>query len=61
MLSKKPDVVPPEVIPLHVNRACVNSSNVCLAHDSLSGLVEVSYCTDATVGCPSEQNSVLSF
>ena len=27
-LSRKPEVVPPEVIPLHVNRACVNSSHV---------------------------------
>ena len=32
-LRKKPEVVTPEVIPLHVNMACVNGSHVNIAYD----------------------------
>ena len=41
-LRKKPEVVPPEVIPLHINISCVNGSEVSIAsYLSLSNKLQI--------------------
>ena len=37
-LRRKPEVMPPEVIPLHVNRACVNGSHVSIIQNECTEL-----------------------